>query len=91
VLSAILELKTDVSRCEEVIRVVWEVEKRLNTIVVLGVGTRCDENGEETVVAPVLEKLGYTLHRAKTNLGLGRAVLKRAEAPAERQLEKVSP
>jgi ferredoxin len=88
VLSAILELKTDVSRVEEIIRIVWAVEKTLDTVVVLGVGTRCDEDGEETVVAPVLEKLGYTLHRAKTNLGLGRAVLKRADAtPAARALE----
>jgi hypothetical protein len=41
-------------------------------VVVLGVGTRCDEHGEENVVAPILERLGYTLHRAKTNTGLGR-------------------
>ena len=26
----------------------------------------------ENVVAPILEKLGYELHRAKTNVGLGR-------------------
>ena len=29
-------------------------------------------SGYETVVAPILEKLGYELHRAKTNVGLGR-------------------
>jgi ferredoxin len=72
VMSAILELKTTSGRVEEIIRIVHEVEKRLDTIVVLGVGTRCDTNGEEHVIAPVLEKLGYTLHRAKTNIGLGR-------------------
>lgn len=71
VLSAILEIKTRVERTEEIIRIVWDVEKRINTIVVLGVGTRCDEDGEDRIVAPILERLGYVLHRAKTNLGLG--------------------
>ena len=82
VMSAILEIKTSVDRVEEIIRVIWSVEKKLNTVVALGVGTRCDADGEETVVAPVLEKLGYKLYRAKTNLGLGRAVLQKT-APAQ--------
>ena len=77
------ELLTEVQdRVEEIIRVIWSVEKKLNTVVALGVGTRCDADGEETVVAPVLEKLGYKLYRAKTNLGLGRAVLQKT-APAQ--------
>lgn len=74
VLSAILEIKTTVERTEEIIRAVWEVEKQIDTVVTIGVGTRCDENGEEHVVAPILEKLGYKLHRAKTNIGLGKIV-----------------
>jgi hypothetical protein len=41
-------------------------------VVSLGVGARCDEHGEENAVAPILEKLGYRLERAKTNIGLGR-------------------
>ena len=76
VLSAILEIKVPVSRAEEIIRIVWEVERRIDTVVVLGVGVRCDENGEDLSVMPVLEKLGYRVQRGKTNLGLGRAVLK---------------
>ena len=59
-------------RTEEIIRLVWEVEKKLDTVVALGVGTRCDEQGEDHVVAPILERLGYKLERAKTNIGLGR-------------------
>jgi hypothetical protein len=51
---------------------VKEVEKEIETVVVLGVGVRCDASGDENVVAPILEKLGYELHRAKTNIGLGR-------------------
>jgi hypothetical protein len=36
------------------------------------VATRCDADGEERIVAPILERLGYKLERAKTNTGLGR-------------------
>ena len=72
VMSAILEIKTTIERTEEIILMVREVEKRLETVVALGVGTRCDETGDETVIAPILEKLGYSLQRAKTNIGLGR-------------------
>ena len=77
VMSAIVEIKVAVDRTEEIVRLVWAVEKRLNTVVALGVGTRCDENGEDRVVAPILESLGYKLERAKTNIGLGRVNLVR--------------
>jgi ferredoxin len=72
VMSAIVEIKVGVERTEEIIALVHEVEKEVDTVVSLGVGTRCDEAGEETVVAPILERLGYKLERAKTNVGLGR-------------------
>jgi hypothetical protein len=72
VMSAIVEIKVPVERTEEIIRLVWQIEKEIATVVAIGVGTRCDEQGEEHVVAPILEKLGYKLVRAKTNLGLGR-------------------
>ena len=72
VLSAIVEIKVPVSRAEEILRLVWDVEKRLDTVVTIGAGVRCDENGEDRVVAPILERLGYRLERAKTNIGLGR-------------------
>lgn len=81
ILSAIVEIKVPVERTEEIIRLVWEVEKRIDTVVSLGVGTRCDERGEENVVAPILERLGYKLHRAKTNAGLGRVTNEPAREP----------
>jgi hypothetical protein len=52
-------------------------------VVALGVGVRCDPEGEENVVAPILEKLGYKLERAKTNIGLGR--IANAAAPQQAQ------
>jgi hypothetical protein len=71
-MSAIVEIKVPVERCEEIIRLVWEVEKEVDTVVALGVGVRCDENGDDNVVLPILERLGYRPQRAKTNTGLGR-------------------
>jgi len=84
VMSAIVEIKVGVERTEEIIRLVWEVEKKLDTVVALGVGTRCDDHGEDNVVAPILEKLGYKLERAKTNIGLGRKTLQ-FERPAVKE------
>lgn len=72
VLSAILEIKVPVERSEEIIRLVHQLVKQVDTVICLGVSTRCDENGDENVVAPILESLGYRLARAKTNAGLGR-------------------
>ena len=72
VLSAIVEIKVPVTRAEEIIRLVWDIEKQIDTVVSIGVGTPCDTEGEEQVVAPILERLGYRLERAKTNIGLGR-------------------
>lgn len=72
VLSAIVEIKVPVTMVEEVIGLVREMEKQIETVIALGVGARCDANGEEDTVAPILERLGYKLERAKTNIGLGR-------------------
>jgi ferredoxin len=83
VMSAIVEIKVPVDRTEEIIRLVWDLEKQIDTVVSLGVATRCDENGNETMVAPILERLGYKLQRAKTNIGLGRAVQQMTEASKE--------
>jgi ferredoxin len=83
VMSAIVEIKVPVARTEDIVRLVWEIEKQLDTVVALGVATRCGEHGEEVVVAPILEKLGYKLQRAKTNIGLGRVVEPTSEPARE--------
>jgi ferredoxin len=72
ILSAIVEIKVDIIRTEEIVQLVHDVEREIDTVVALGVGTRCDENGEENIVAPILERLGYHLQRATTNTGLGK-------------------
>ena len=81
-LSAIVEIKVPIARTEEIIRIVRDVETRIDTVVALGVGARCEEDGSEARVAPILERLGYRLERAKTNIGLGRITNALAGAPA---------
>jgi ferredoxin len=85
ILSAIVEIKVTVDRTEEIIRIVREVQKDVDSVIALGVGTRCDENGEEKIVAPILERMGYRLERAKTNTGLGR-ITNPASAPREAEV-----
>jgi len=72
VLSAIVEIKVPIERMEEIIALVHEIEGQIDTVVAIGVGARCDEDGEEHEVFAVLERMGYKLERAKTNVGLGR-------------------
>ncbi|MGI8991073.1 MAG: 4Fe-4S binding protein [Bryobacteraceae bacterium] len=72
IMSAIVEIKVPDERTEEVISLVHEVEKQIDTVVAIGVGVRCEADGEDRRVAPVLERLGYRLERAKTNIGLGK-------------------
>ncbi len=83
VLSAIIEIKVPAGRAEEIIRLVWDVEKQIDTVVTIGVGSRCDSAGEEQVIAPILERLGYKLERAKTNIGLGRITNTQAARDAQ--------
>ena len=72
VLSAIVEVKVEAGRTQEIIELVHAVQKQMNTVVAIGVGARCDEDGGETDIAGRLEHLGYRLERAKTNAGYGR-------------------
>lgn len=72
ILSAIVEIKTGLNMVGKVLASVYEVNKQINTVTAVGISTRCDENGEETILAPLLDKLNYPHFRAKTNLGLGR-------------------
>src|SRR5258708_12150536 len=81
VMSAIVEIKVPLERTEEIVRLVWEVEKELDTVIALGVGTRCDADGEDHVVAPILQRLGYKPQRPKTTTALGRITTRRNPQP----------
>ncbi len=80
VLSCIVEIKVPIGRAEEIIRLVKDVEREVSTVVALGVGTRCENDGDERTVIEVLHRLGYNPQRAKTNSGLGR--ITNIEVPA---------
>ena len=71
VLSAIVELKTRIEQASHVLCVVEEVAPTLETIVSIGVSTRCDAQGDD-LLGPLLKRAGYIFYRGKTNLGLGR-------------------
>ena len=82
VLSAILELTTTLEHVPTVLRRVAEVTRTLDTLVCLGVSTRCDDRGENAL-EPLLRQAGFPIVRGKTNLGLGRtAAPPRASEPA---------
>lgn len=72
ILSAIVEIKTTIKEVNEVLQLIKEVNEKIDTVTAVGISTPCDEDGEEYVLAPHLEKLGYSFNRAKTNMGLGR-------------------
>ncbi len=71
VLSAIVELKTTLEHVPQVLQVVEEVAPDLETIVSIGVATRCDGQGDNAL-EPILKREGHEFYRGKTNLGLGR-------------------
>lgn len=71
VLSAIVEIKTSLDRVAEILRTVTDVSKRLETIVSIGVSTRCSAEGR-SALEEVLRTEGFSFWRGKTNLGLGR-------------------
>jgi ferredoxin len=72
ILSAIVETKTAIGEVERVLETVHRVAKGLDTVVAVGVSTRCDGQGEDRALASRLEAAGFRLERAKTNMGLGR-------------------
>ncbi|MFB3819752.1 MAG: 4Fe-4S binding protein [Candidatus Methylomirabilales bacterium] len=71
VMSAILELKSPLAEVPAILRRVREVTAGLETLVAIGVSTRCRADGEDAL-APILAAAGFAAFRGKTNLGLGR-------------------
>lgn len=74
VLSAIVEFKTTLDDVAPVIEAVREVAAELDTIVSIGVSTRCDNDGGSPVES-ILRREGIAFVRGKTNLGLGRVTV----------------
>lgn len=73
VLSAIVETKTRMDQVPRVLQLVTEAAKTIDTIVSIGVSTKCDAEGNNELER-VLDEEGFVYWRGKTNLGLGRPV-----------------
>lgn len=71
ILSAIVEIKTNLANVPAVLRKVRQLSPEVDTVISVGVSTRCGGAGEEPL-REILAQEGYPTYRGKTNLGLGR-------------------
>lgn len=71
ILSAIVEIKTALDRVPSVLNEIRNLSREADTVISVGVSTRCDEKGNDPL-REILEREGYPTYRGKTNLGLGR-------------------
>ncbi|OGW29407.1 MAG: hypothetical protein A2X56_04635 [Nitrospirae bacterium GWC2_57_13] len=71
ILSCIVEFKTRMEDVPRILDAVKAVSGTLNTVVSIGVSTRCDEDGSDPLHALLMEQ-GYDTWRAKVNMGMGR-------------------
>lgn len=78
IMSCIVEFKVPFQRVPDILAVVEDIARQVDTVVAVGVSTRCDAEGNDPL-KDVLTKQGYTFYRGKVNLGLGR----RTNPPAE--------
>ena len=74
VVSAVMEFKTTLERCEEIVKKLDEISQHVNTVFSVGVISRVEDDGSIPVKA-VLEKAGYPVKpHGKTTLNLGRSL-----------------
>ena len=71
ILSAIVEIKTRLEQVPSVLSRIKELSHEVETVISIGVSTRCGGFGQE-LLREILEREGYPTYRGKTNLGLGR-------------------
>lgn len=73
VLSAIIEFKVPNSKITDVLNVIREVEKKIDTVFSVGIITRIMENGDIPIIN-LLSEEGFKVRKnIKANVGLGRA------------------
>lgn len=77
VLSAIVEVKTELDRVPGVLRTIRSMSDQVSTVVSVGVSARCDARGDTDLDA-LLHAEGFQFWRGKTNLGLGRPLYQEA-------------
>ena len=72
ILSAIVEIKAPIERVPAVLQSIRDLAGEVDTVISVGVSTRCDSAGNDLLGA-ILQQEGYPAYRGKTNLGLGHA------------------
>ena len=73
VLSAIIEFKVPKKKINQVLQIIKEVEKEIDTVFTVGIVSRIMEDGSIPII-DVLEQQGFKVKpNAKINIGLGRA------------------
>ena len=77
ILSAIVEIKTALDKVPSVLKEIRNLSREVDTVISVGVSTRCDAQGNDRLRA-ILEQEGYPTYRGKTNLGLGRITRNRS-------------
>ena len=78
ILSAIVEIKTKLERVPSVLKEIRRLSRQVDTVISIGVSTRCDAEGNDPL-REILEREGYPTYRGKTNLGLGRVTFSLSE------------
>jgi hypothetical protein len=74
VVSAIIEFKTQLERCEEIVKTLDDLSRRIDTVFSVGIVSRIEDDGSIPVKS-VLEKAGYPARpHGKTTLNLGRSL-----------------
>ena len=71
VLSCIIESKIGLNKVPDILGAIKALVPSLDTVVSLGVSTRCNGSGEDPL-REILQDMGYDAWRAKINLGMGR-------------------
>lgn len=79
ILSAIVEAKTTQEMVPRILAIIEQVGRRLDTVISVGVGVRCEPDGSAPIESALREH-GYEFVRGKTNLGLGRRMPAAASA-----------
>ncbi len=71
VLSCIVEFKAKADDMADILKIIEEEARKLDTTLALGVAVRCDSNGNDPIQKQ-LKALGYDAWRGNINMGLGR-------------------
>ena len=71
ILSCIVEFKVTLEQVPAVLALVEGISREVDTVVSVGVSTRCGDDGTDPL-GRILLDLGYDAYRGKVNLGLGR-------------------